>query len=647
MPISLHLLILEDEPLDVELIIAALEDAGYSPQWERVETREAFLERLDKSTYDLILADYQLPTFDGFTALKLFNQRNLNIPFIIVSGTLGEEVAIESLKAGATDYVLKQRLERLGPVVQRALREKEEQRLRRQAEDELRKLSQAVKQSPTSIIITDTNGNIEYVNPKFTEITGYTFDETIGQNPRILKGGYTSAEEYEHLWQRISTGQEWRGEFYNKRKDGTFFWEMASITAIKNADGNITHFLAVKEDITERKRIEEQARKQERLASVGQLAAGIAHDFNNILAVISLYSDLLAGEVLSSAGKKQVQIISQQSKRAADLIQQILDFSRRAILERAPIELSYQIKELVKLWERTLPDNLNLVFKYGSDTYSVYADPTRIQQMLMNLVINARDAMPDGGTLTICLKRRRIAERSDMSSWQIPPGDWVQITIADSGVGIASDILPHLYEPFFTTKGPGTGTGLGLAQVYGIVKQHEGHITVETVVGKGTTFTVCLPAVSESEPMDEGEETAVITSGNGEFILIVEDNDITRKALADSLQTLNYQVLVAKNGLEALTVLAERGDDIALILCDQTMPKMSGEELLYTLKSRGETIPFVLISAYVRKDDMERLQDLGMIDWLHKPLRLEELSDIIARTVRRYGRYNSPSHGLG
>ena len=434
---KIHILLLEDEPLDGELAIAALEEAGVTCTWERVETKDSFLEQIETENYDLILADYQLPTFDGLSALQLFTKYKFNIPFIIVSGTLGEELAIESLKAGATDYVLKQRLERLAPVVKRALREKQEQQLRKEAEAELKKLSQALKQSSVSVVITDTNGDIEFVNHKFTQVTGYSFDEVTGKNPRILKTGHTSPAEYEKLWQTISAGKEWQGEFYNKRKDGTFFWESASITAITDASSNITHYLAVKEDISVRKRLEEQARQHDRLATVGQLAAGIAHDFNNILAVISLYSDLLASDDLSEECVQKVNTISRQSKRAADLIQQILDFSRRAILERVPINLTTQLKEFVQLWQRTLPDNINLTLSYDSLEHTIFADSTRIQQMMMNLVINSRDAMPNGGELSIILrnKKKPICIRDEIIE---PETDnWVQIIVSDTGTGIS------------------------------------------------------------------------------------------------------------------------------------------------------------------------------------------------------------------
>jgi CheY-like chemotaxis protein len=345
-----------------------------------------------------------------------------------------------------------------------------------------------------------------------------------------------------------------------------------------------------------------------------------------------LYSDLLAGESLSADGRRQTQVIAQQSKRAADLIQQILDFSRRAVLERAPMEMSHLIKELMKLWQRTLPNNINLSFDYGRDTYGLYADPTRMQQMLMNLIINARDAMPNGGDLIVGLARRRIEKCSGIDSSAAHVGEWVQLTISDTGVGIGPEAIPHLYEPFFTTKGPGEGTGLGLAQVYGIVKQHNGHIEVESAVGQGTTFTIWLPALSGSVDGESMTETEIIM-GNREMILVVEDNETTRRALLDSLDVLNYEAIVAANGREALAILDERSADIALILCDQTMPEMSGEALLTALKEQGSVIPFVLVSSYVAEADMTRLRRMGMVNWLAKPLKLQELSDTLAHAL--------------
>ncbi len=637
MPVPLHLLILEDNPFDAELEIATLEEAGYHCQWKRVETRQDFLACLDDPQYDLILADYSLPAFDGLTALKLFSERGLNMPFILVSGTLGEEIAIESLKAGATDYVLKTRLGRLGPVVHRALREKAEQRRRIQAESELRKLSWAVQQSPASIVITDLDGNIEYVNPKFTEITGYTLDEVIGKNPRILQGGCTSQEEYEQLWQTVTAGEEWRGEFRNKKKNGEFYWEAASISPIKDEADNITHFLAVKEDVTERKRIEAQAQQQDRLAAIGQMAAGVAHDFNNILAVISLYTDLMLGSPqLPAVVQKQANVIARQSKRAADLIQQILDFSRRAPLERIAMDLSFLTKELVKLWQRTLPENIKLSFDYDPDGCMVFADPARMQQMFMNLVINARDAMPDGGELAVGLKRIQVAD-DFLPLPGLSSGNWVQIMVKDSGIGIPQEALAHLFEPFFTTKPPGEGTGLGLAQVYGIVRQHDGYIDVVSEVGEGTTFTIYLPVWAEADSAGTVEETAVPATGGGEMILVVEDDAVTREALVDSLELLNYRVLSAQNGREGLTIVQQHGDDISLIVSDRIMPDMGGEEMLSALKRQGNTIPFVLISGYVLEGDLERLRGLGMTDWLLKPINLEQLAAVVSQTMRRSG----------
>ncbi len=750
----IHVLHLEDDVIDAELVREKLEAAGLVCQITHVKTREEYSTALRQKKLDIVLADFQLPMYDGMSALRLAQEVCPDIPFIFVSGTMGEDAVIEGLTEGATDYVLKQRLSRVAPSVRRALYEAENWRARRRAEEELRKLSRAVEQSASTIIITDTQGYIEYANPRFTEVTGYSLEEAKGQHTRFLGSGYTPIEEYARLWETITSGKEWYGEFLNIKKSGKLYWESASISPIRNADGVITHFLAVKEDITERKqaeaerdklltRIQQQAQEvqfiidtvpegifllnednhirltnpiaekyldfltpdwkdgrlshlgarplaellttppqglwhevenngryyeviarpaedspyhqgwvfvlhdvtqereiqrqvqsQERLAAVGQLAAGIAHDFNNTLAVIKLYSQILLRSLdLPARDQERLRIVDQQTQRASDLIQQILDFSSQSLLEKRPLDLLPFLKEMVKLLDRTFPENIQIKLEAAKDEFVIQADASRIQQVILNLALNARDAMPQGGFLKIGLNALRLTGVAVPPVSGMPVGTWVQVTIADSGMGMDTDTLMHIFEPFFTTKEKGRGTGLGLAQVYGIVQGHEGFIDVLTEVGQGTTFSLYFPAFAvekyDTHPLVDSE----MPLGQGQLVLIVEDEATIRKALAESLKVLNYQVVEASNGRKALTCLAEQNNAVNLILSDAIMPEMGGVDLFHRLQQRGLDIPFVMITGHGVSNDIEKLRALGLHGWLTKPPDLVKLSQVLQQAL--------------
>jgi nitrogen-specific signal transduction histidine kinase/CheY-like chemotaxis protein len=401
-------------------------------------------------------------------------------------------------------------------------------------------------------------------------------------------------------------------------------------------------------DITQQREIERRVHQQERLAAVGQLAAGIAHDFNNIMAVISLYAGMsLRTAELPEKIYERLETIDQQAHRASDLIQQILDFSRRAVLERLPMELGMFLKEQVKLLRRTLPENIKIDLAIGSDEYTVNADLTRVQQMIMNLATNARDSMPEGGQLHIGLAKAWIASPQDAPLPDMEPGEWVRIIVADTGCGIPADVLPHIYDPFFTTKPVGMGTGLGLSQVYGIVKQHEGYIDVKTQEGEATTFTIYLPSLAQLQPEPTFHETEALVQGQGQLILVVEDDAATRAALVDSLELLNYRVIEATNGREALSIFeqhtgqADATEQIALVLSDMVMPEMGGRALLHALqeralRERSETARVILLTGHpLDEGTFEDLKPHGLRDWLLKPLSIERLSQVVAGALEK------------
>ena len=388
-------------------------------------------------------------------------------------------------------------------------------------------------------------------------------------------------------------------------------------------------------DVTQEREIQKRTQQQEQLATVGQMAAGIAHDFNNILAVITLYAQILLRKPdLGPDIKDNLDTIHQQTIRAAELIQQILDFSRSAVLRPQALNLVPLLKEQVKLLSRTLPANIQLNVTYDSEKHLVHADPARMQQMVMNLALNARDAMPEGGTIEIGLAQLRIRMGERIPLPEMRSGDWAKVTVSDSGTGIPAEIEQHIFEPFFTTKAPGKGTGLGLSQVYGIVKQHGGHIDMSTKPGVGTTFTLYLPALPVEAAPEASPITTVLDHGAAETILVVEDNTVTRTAIVESLKVLNYQVLEAGDGLEALKVL-EAGAAVQLVLTDLVMPKMGGRELIQVLRKRDAPVKIVAMTAHPLDDYMDELRAMGVVDWLHKPPSLKTLAQVIARALER------------
>jgi len=389
----------------------------------------------------------------------------------------------------------------------------------------------------------------------------------------------------------------------------------------------------LEETLAELRKTQEQLVQQERLAAVGQLAAGIAHDFNNALAAITLYAQLiLRTAALSPEAHKQMGVIVKQTDCAADLVQQILDFSRKSVLERQPLALTPFLKEVVKLLVRTLPENIFIDLACDSDVGMINADPARVQQALVNLALNARDAMPDGGNIRITISRVTGDEQINcVVCGPVTGGEWIQVAVMDNGCGIPPDVLPHIFEPFFTTRAP-LGHGLGLSQVYGIVKQHDGHIDVVTRLGRGTTFKLYWPVLPVAQPMVEAVASDIV-EGGGQTILVVEDNAATRIALMDVLEGLNYVVLGAADGQEALEILEEHRDTIRLVLSDWVMPNISGLELVRTMQMRQMPVKVVMLTGYPLSKLTQDADVKGIAGWIQKPFDLERLADVVARVL--------------
>ena len=425
---------------------------------------------------------------------------------------------------------------------------------------------------------------------------------------------------------------------YHRVESGNRTFEVISRPV--EAGTGINGWVLALRDVTDELLKLQHVQRQERLAAIGQLAAGIAHDFNNIMSVILVYIQLLTNAPGADARtQKQLMIIEQQAQRATEMIRQILDFSRRSVMQPQTLDLLSLVWEQVKLLERTLPENIEITVSHAHSPFMVNADPTRLAQVIMNLSINARDAMPEGGKLLFALSHLHVSTAS--KSWQngaianLADGDWVRLTVSDTGTGIPSGALEHIFEPFFTTKEPGSGTGLGLPQVYGIIGQHGGHITVDSEVGRGTMFTIYLPGV----PVIAGESGDTpgprdLPKGQGESLLLVEDQAALRQSMVELLTTWNYRVLEATNGRHALDILDSTPESIALVLTDAVMPVMGGIGLLKEIRQRGLDIPVVLVTGHPLQDELEGLRRLGMTAWLAKPVSVVQLANTLALALK-------------
>ncbi|MFQ5637738.1 MAG: PAS domain S-box protein [bacterium] len=442
----------------------------------------------------------------------------------------------------------------------------------KRTEDQLRTLSRAIDQSPTSVIITDPQGNIEYVNPKFSQITGYTAKEVLGKNPRILKSGETPAKEYKKLWDTITSGGEWRGEFHNKKKNGELFWESASVSPIRDSEGVITHFVAVKEDITERKRLQEQRaelekelRHAQKMETVGTLAGGIAHDFNNILQAIQGYVEMCLDDASDTRQvRADLEEVLEATGRAKSLVRQILTFSRHAEQERKPLRLNPIVKEALKLLKASLPSTIEIRHNLDAGCSAVLADPTQIHQVLMNLCTNAYQAMDrDGGVLEVNLGMVVVDAELSRTYPNLSAGQYVRLTVRDTGRGMSQSTRERIFEPFFTTK-VGEGTGLGLSVVHGIVANHDGEITVESKPGKGTTFHVYLPQL-ESGMEQESQRAETLLRGK-ERILFVDDEEVVAAVVKRLLDRLGYDVTLRNSSVAALETFRAQPDKFDLVM---------------------------------------------------------------------------------
>ncbi|MEK7677340.1 MAG: PAS domain S-box protein [Verrucomicrobiota bacterium] len=766
---SFRVLHLEDNLRDAEIIRERLEADGLACVITLVSDRQSFELAFNQAAFDVILCDYNLPDYDGLSALKLAREKQPNAPVIILSGLLGEEEAVKCLHRGATDYLLKERLDRLPSAVKRALEEAEEHRKRQQAEAALRKseehLRAVLQYAHDAIISTDSNGRIVSWNNGAQIIFGYAAEEVrneplttlmperyreahqagmrrylstgkshvldrtvemhgrrkdgsefpfelslstwssakgqfftgilrditerkqaaaalaesedrfrqlaeqsndgfwfVAPNPeRVLYvspaveklWGLPAERFYQDTrawltaihpddqprvhaaWQAFLNGQSSRieEEYRVVRPDGSVRWVLDTGMPIRNEAGEIIRLSGITRNITERKQNERQMLRTQRLESIGTLAGGVAHDLNNTLAPILMATQLLRMQYPDET--KMIDTIESSAKRGADMVRQLLTFAKGVEGERLLLQPRHLLKEMEKLIHGTFPKNIELRTSYAKDLWTILGDATQLHQVLLNLCVNARDAMPKGGTLTLKAENREIDTLCASAVPGAKPGSYVVWRVEDTGTGIPPEVLDRIFEPFFTTKGLDKGTGLGLSTVLGIVKSHGGFVRLYSEPDKGTTFAVYLLASDQNAAATAPLEAATSFRGNGETVLVVDDEAAVRQVTRTVLTALNFRVLTAADGTEALIQVAEKRAELRAVITDLDMPYMDGRTFVRALKRMLPEVGIIVASGRLEEREENEFKTMGVSALLNKPFTQEKLVEALKTVFQK------------
>jgi PAS domain S-box-containing protein len=747
---ELRILLLEDVADDAELINRELRKSNLAFVSKRVYTRDEFLCALDQFKPDIIISDFTLGEFNALDALLLLQERDCELPFVLVTGSQSEEVAVTCIRQGADDYILKSSLTRLPSAVKGALRKKDVERERLRVEDALRRSEEhfrsLIEHSSDIITIISRDGTITYESPSLERVLGFKPEELIGRNafdwihpqdvPAVIDaltspGGHSAtsqsveyrvqhkngswrvletlgtnlldepgvagiiinsrditerkqAEEQireqaalldkaqdaiivydldtrigfwnksaERLYgwmadevmglrvddvlnradsraaeearaQALHTG-EWNGELQQETKAAKLIIVESRLTLVTDADGKPKSMLVINTDITEKKRLESQFLRVQRMESIGTLAGGIAHDLNNVLTPITMAIRMLHDEVSTQSAHQILNTLEASAHRGAGIVQQVLSFARGVDGERTIFQIKHPLSEVITIARDTFPRSIHIASRVVRDLWPIVGDPTQLHQVFLNLCVNARDAMPHGGRLQIDAENALIDANYAQMQPEAKPGAYVVVTVADTGVGIPPDLLDKVFEPFFTTKEVGKGTGLGLSTVLGIVRSHGGFLNVYSEVGKGTRFKVHLPAVEASTLQSTFQRETEMPRGNGELILIADDELPIREIIRLTLESNGYKVLTASDGTEAVAIYAQERENIKALMIDIMMPYMDGPATVRALQKMNPDVRCMAVSGLMDNDKVAEMSDTGKISFLPKPFTTEQL----------------------
>jgi PAS domain S-box-containing protein len=576
---------------------------------------------IGKSVFEFVHPDYREEVKKRMQAVYATQE---NLPtieekFICIDGTVIDvEVSVRQVLLNgqpAAQLIVKDVTDR--KIAEQALLESEQTN---------RLMAALIEQATESVMVTDTDGRIVYVNKAFEKLTGYTMAEVFHKNPKFLNSGHQSKEFYQHMWKTITSGNTWKGKFVNKRKDGTLFSEAAIIFPVKNDEGKHINLCKIGRDITHEIQLEEQLRQAQKMETIGTLAGGIAHDFNNILAPIMGYTDMVL-DTLSPDDPlySDLQEVLKGAQRGKELVEQILLFSKRTEKILKPVFVQSIVREALKLLRPSIPSTIVIETIIDEQTPAVMADAVQIHQVIVNLCTNAYQAMEArSGKITIQLKKA-----TDALPAVVPAGEYVYLAIADNGIGMDKKTLKRIFEPFFTTKPVDKGTGLGLSVVHGIVKSHDGHIEVESEFGKGTTIHIYLPAVNEPQTETTHLDSSRLNKKYKGTILIVDDNEIVLKMLQQMLQRLGYSPVIYSDSKAALKALQNDPQQFDLVITDLTMPQLSGLELADQIQKLHHSPPVVIMTGYGDNLNEENRIKFGVQRVMPKPIMMNELAELL------------------
>ena len=623
MDVTVRILLLEDVWADAELVKAELRKAGLVFTARRVTTEPEFERALREFRPDLIIADHNLPQFNGAAALAIARQMALAAPFILLTGSLDEETAVAYMKAGAADYILKDRLARLGPAVRAALDRK---RMKQQLDEREEYFRSLIEQAMDIIAVLDPEGALRYASPSVLPLLGYAPEDLVGLSIFALVHPDDVDVTLRVFSEGVATGKGGRLlELRLRHKDGTFR-HLEAIGRYLLDDPLVQGVVINARDVTERRALEQRFLQAQKMEAVGRLAGGVAHDFNNLLTAILGYADLLLyGLPTLSPLRPDLEEIRRAADRAGALTRQLLAFSRKQVLEMRVLDLNELVADVDKMLRRLLGEDIDVLTKLGSALGAVRADAGQLEQVIVNLAVNARDAMPEGGKLTIETRNAELDDSYVREHVPVQPGRYVMLAVSDSGIGMSAETLSHVFEPFFTTKEPGKGTGLGLATVYGIVKQSGGHVWCYSERGAGTTFKVYLPRVDA--PLDQISARAVSARTQGsETILFVEDDAVLRELIRRQLERHGYTVLEAGTADAAAALAREHVGPIHLLLADVVLPGASGPQLADELLARRTDLKVLFMSGYTEDAIVHRGVLAPNTAFINKPFSGENLA---------------------